>query len=302
MTEFSSASLSQVSAPRELRFTVNGMEFAAQEWGAPNQLPVLALHGWLDNAASFFKLAPRLQNLHIIALDMAGHGKSDHRPGVSSYALWDDIGDIFAVADYFGWNEFVLMGHSRGAIVSTLAAGTFPHRIKCLMLIEGILPEPAHIEDAPQQLANSINGVRAQLQKPLSVYPSIEHAIKAREHGMFPLSYNAAKALTVRGVKAIAGGYSWSTDPRLLAPSAIKISQPHVEAFMRRVVMPVKVLLATDGLPKIFPNYIATLQAYPDIEAEMIEGGHHLHMEAQADVVAEKLQAYLAPFIESYSC
>lgn len=293
---------SPAMSPRELRFTVNGMEFAAQEWGTPGHLPVLALHGWLDNCASFFALAPRLSNLHIIALDMAGHGQSDHRPGVSSYALWDDIGDIFAIADHFGWDEFVLMGHSRGAIISMLAAGTFPQRIRCLMLIEGILPEPARIEDAPEQLANSIKGLRKQSQKPLSIYPSLEHAIKAREQGMFPLSYEAAKALTLRGVKAMEIGYSWSTDPRLLAPSAIKVSQSHIEAFMKRIDMPIKVLLATDGLPKIFTNYLDALGSYPNIHYEILSGGHHLHMESQAEEVARKIQEYLTPFIESHVC
>lgn len=287
--------------PRELRFQVNGMQFAAQEWGESGQLPVLALHGWLDNCASFFALAPRLRDIHLVALDMAGHGQSDHRPGVSSYTLWDEINDIFAVADYLGWNDFLLLAHSRGAIISMLAAGTFPARIRGLMLIEGILPEPARIEDAPQQLANSIIGVRAQLKKPLSIYPSIEHAIKARERGMFPLSYEAAKALTLRGVRAQGDGYSWSTDPRLLAPSAVKVSLLHIQAFMSRITAPIQLLLATDGLPKLYEKYIESVQAYPCINFIVIEGGHHLHMEAQASLVAEKVQSFFMPFIDAHA-
>jgi pimeloyl-ACP methyl ester carboxylesterase len=127
--------MAQSPGPRELRFTVNGMNFAAQEWGDSTQLPVLALHGWLDNAASFFALAPRLKNLHIVALDMAGHGQSEHRPGQMAYTPWDDINDILAVADHFGWERFVLLGHSRGAIIGTLAAGTFPERFIALGLV-----------------------------------------------------------------------------------------------------------------------------------------------------------------------
>lgn len=301
ITESISGDSPDLPIPRELHFVVNGMAFAAQEWGVPGQLPVLALHGWLDNCASFFALAPRLNHLHIVALDMAGHGQSEHRSGASSYAFWDDISDIFAVADYFGWDKFVLMGHSRGAILSMLAAGTFPQRIQCLMLIEGILPEPAPLAEAPQQLANSIQSVRIQAQKPSSIYPTIELAIKAREQGMFPLSYRAAKALTLRGVKQRDDGCYWGTDRRLWAPSAMKLSREQIQAFMQRVNMPVKILVATNGLPKIWAHYADALVPYPDIEVELLEGGHHLHMEAEVEVVAEKVQQYLNPFINSHS-
>jgi hypothetical protein len=37
---------------------------------------VIALHGWLDNANSFARLAPQLKGLRIVALDLAGHGYS----------------------------------------------------------------------------------------------------------------------------------------------------------------------------------------------------------------------------------
>ncbi|HEY8941812.1 MAG TPA: alpha/beta hydrolase [Cellvibrio sp.] len=287
--------------PRELQLTVNGMRFAAQEWGTPEQLPVLALHGWLDNSASFYALAPRLQNLHIIAVDLAGHGRSDRRPGQMAYTPWDDINDLLAIADHLGWERFAFLGHSRGAIISTLTAGAFPERILCMGLVEGLLPEPAPAEDAPKQLAKAIEGLRSQQQKSPSVYPDMEVAIKARERGMFPLSYNAAKALTERGVVAQSNGFSWSTDPRLLAPSIIRLSREQLAAFVNNVNMPVKLLLATEGLPKLYANYLQEVAGFPHIGYELLEGGHHLHMEQEVDLVAEKLNEFFAAFIEAES-
>ena len=288
--------MAQSTSPRELRFNVNGMNFAAQEWGDPSQLPVLALHGWLDNAASFFALAPRLKNLHIVALDMAGHGQSDHRPGQMAYAPWDDINDILAVADYLGWDRFALLGHSRGAIIGTLAAGTFPERFIALGLVEGLLPEPARSEDAPKQLASAIQGLRTQQQKIRSIYPDINLAIKARERGMFPLGHAAAKALTERGVVAQEGGVSWSTDPRLLAPSMIKLSREHLHAFINHVSAPIKLLLADEGLPKLYANYLQEVKQFPQVDYELLSGGHHLHMEQEVDVIAERLNTFFARF------
>jgi pimeloyl-ACP methyl ester carboxylesterase len=290
--------MAQSPGPRELRFTVNGMNFAAQEWGDSTQLPVLALHGWLDNAASFFALAPRLKNLHIVALDMAGHGQSEHRPGQMAYTPWDDINDILAVADHFGWERFVLLGHSRGAIIGTLAAGTFPERFIALGLVEGLLPEPARAEEAPKQLASAIQGLRVQQRKSPSIYPDMSIAIKARERGMFPLGHAAAKALTERGVVAQAGGVSWSTDPRLLAPSMIKLSREHLHAFVNQVSAPIKLLLAHDGLPKLYANYLHEVEQFPQVDYEVLSGGHHLHMEREVDLVAEKLNRFFSQFIK----
>lgn len=286
--------LDDLKRPRELRFTVNGLEFTAQEWGQPDQLPVLALHGWLDNSSSFFKLAPQLENLHIIALDLAGHGQSSHRPGQAAYTPWDDINDIFAVADYLGWQRFALLGHSRGAIIGTLAAGVFPERFIGLGLIEGLLPEPASPQDAPAQLASAINGLRSQQQKTPSIYTSLEVAIKARARGMFPLGCEAATALTSRGVVAREGGFSWSTDPRLMAPTVFKLSREQLAAFLNRINAPIKLLLAHNGLPKLYANYLDEVNKFSQVDYEVLTGGHHLHMEQESLLVAEKLNIFFS--------
>ena len=51
----------------------------ALQFGNPNGKPVLALHGWLDNAASFIPMAPYLAEHNLVAIDMLGHGGSTHR-------------------------------------------------------------------------------------------------------------------------------------------------------------------------------------------------------------------------------
>src|SRR5690625_5314575 len=89
----------------------------------------------------------------------------------------------------------------------------------------------------------------------MRVFQSLDHAVSARERGMFPLSYRAAKALSERGVRPVAGGFSWSTDQRLFAPSAIKLTLAHIQAFIGRVQAPIKLILAEDGIPKMFSNY-----------------------------------------------
>lgn len=281
-------------AAQELIFDVDGMQFSAQAWGDPKGLPVLALHGWLDNSASFLALASRLNNLYIVALDLAGHGKSGHRKSSGPYNIWEDVPEIFSIADQLGWKKFALLGHSRGAIISLLAAGTFPERISHLALIEGALPELVSGDDAPRQLASSIKGINARLGKKLTLYADVESAIKARENGMFPLSYQAAKLLTERGITQSGDGYHWSSDQRLLAPSAIKLLPEQVSAFIARISCSILLILAEDGMPKIFPDYLDTLKSYPKIAIRFLPGGHHLHMEQQVEDVAAVFNSFFA--------
>ena len=97
---------------RERTFEVNGLQIACKEWGRPGFTPIIALHGWLDNAASFDHLIPLMNNVHVIALDMMGHGKSSHRSADSFYEPWIDVGDVISVADQMLWDEFTLLGLS----------------------------------------------------------------------------------------------------------------------------------------------------------------------------------------------
>ena len=101
--------------PRERRFALPGLTLAAEIWGSPGERPIIASHGWLDNAGSFSLLAPLLPGYEIVALDLAGHGLSGSRSPDSAYNLWQDVGDLLDVADAMGWQRFTLLGHSRGA-------------------------------------------------------------------------------------------------------------------------------------------------------------------------------------------
>ena len=98
--------------PIQRTFLINGFTITAQEWGDPCGIPVIALHGWLDNSASFAVLGEKLQSIRLIALDLAGHGHSDHRSGMADYSLLTDVADVIAVADELGLDTFGLLGHA----------------------------------------------------------------------------------------------------------------------------------------------------------------------------------------------
>ncbi|MBU6477927.1 MAG: alpha/beta fold hydrolase, partial [Xanthomonadaceae bacterium] len=131
-----------MNSPTELRIVTPFGEIAALQWGDAAAPPLLALHGWLDNAASFARLAPLLAwRQRVIALDLPGHGHSAHLPrGVRRYHIADQVDRVLDFADALKLERFDLLGHSLGAGIASLTAAAVPARIGKLALIEGLGP------------------------------------------------------------------------------------------------------------------------------------------------------------------
>ena len=89
---------------------------------------MLALHGWLDNAASFVPLAPHLSGIDLVAPDLPGHGRSAHLPAGADYSFAGAVHAVLDVADALGWERFALLGHSMGAGIGSLMAAACPQR------------------------------------------------------------------------------------------------------------------------------------------------------------------------------
>lgn len=283
-----------MSSPREREFRLPALTLAALSWGEDSGHPVIALHGWLDNAGSFDLLAPELAACHCVALDLAGHGKSSHRSLDSAYNIWQDVGDVLDIADALGWERFSLLGHSRGGAIATLFAGTFPDRIERLMLVEGGLPFVGEAADAPQNLAKSITQSRQLMGKRGRVYGSREKAIAERVNGFSPVTEQAADILARRSLKQTNGGWQWQADQRLKAESELKLTRELLAPFLERVAAPAICILADDSPFGDWPIYREMLDRISGIEVHRISGRHHFHLEGEAPRIAAHLNRFLA--------
>lgn len=278
--------------PTETNFPVRGHLVAARLWGPSSAPPVLALHGWLDNAASFDLLAPLLPEFRVVAVDLPGHGLSDHRPRGVPYHYVDWVIDIAALASVLGWERFSILGHSMGAGIATLFAGTFPNRVSRLVLLDGLGPLTADPDQAPLRLAMGVERFLAADSGSQSVLPSREVAVEKLCMAIPGLLPRSAKILLARGLQEGQEGFRWRSDPRLRVPSLLRMTQRHVKSFMKRIECPVLVVRAEQGYPidrEVMEEQFACLR---NAQLIMLPGGHHLHLD-NPEILAPKVRAHL---------
>lgn len=260
--------------------------------GKPDGVPVIALHGWLDNAASFEPLAEHLQQLKLYALDLAGHGFSYHRGFPYNYNIWDDLLDIDQVADALGLEQFCLLGHSRGAMIALLYAASSPERILKLGLLDGYINIISDIDDTAKILARYRNK-RMRGRKRLTVYNQLDEMIGFRQQGYLAVGERAARVLVERNVLPVDGGYVWRTDQALRWSSAVHLNAAQGAAITRSLACPTHLWLAQDSFERSFTaEQFAQQNALISYSIEA--GRHHFHMECDVAGVAAKVDAFFA--------
>jgi pimeloyl-ACP methyl ester carboxylesterase len=241
--------------------------------------PVLALHGWLDNAASFVPLAEQLHDIDLVALDLPGHGTSPHLPAGSDYSLSGTVQTVLDAADALGWERFAVLGHSMGGAIGTILAAAAPERVTRFLAIEALGALADREDRTAQRLRESIAARRALGGKSLRVFPDREAAIRARMQAN-DLSEPVARLLVERGTRAVDGGWVWSSDPRLTVATAVRMTEGQVRDLIANIECPVRVLYA-DPAPPYFPDAMRRERATAlrNGEAVVLSGTHHLHME-----------------------
>ncbi len=275
-------------AVEEFVLSIAGVEIAGKRWRNGTR-PVLALHGWLDNAASFDVLAPQLSDADVVAIDLAGHGYSYHKPPQGTYNLWDDLPDIVRVADQLGWSQFHLLGHSRGAMISALLSAALPERVSSVTFLDGLSPPPMPVAETFNQLGRHLRD-HLQVPKVAARYPSLQRAleVRCRVNG---ITEQVAMPIVERGLKRVGDEWLWRADPRLNYASTFKMGAKQISILHQQIAkMPHLLLLAENGFGARMINH-GDLN-YSALHHALLPGSHHFHLEAAADPLAEKINAF----------
>lgn len=276
---------------RELAIDTPLGRIAGLHAGTPGAPRVLALHGWLDNAASFLPLAPFLGGIELVAIDMPGHGRSAHLPAGADYSFAGALANLLDVADALGWDRFGLLGHSMGGAIASLLAAACPERVTRLLAIEAIGTLAETPEQTVPRLRDALAAQRALRDKRLRVFPDVDSAVRARQFASrvpgSGLGEAEVRLLVARGLRAVDGGYTWSSDPRLTLPTLVRMTEAQVEALVAGISCPVRAIFADPAQPYL-PDGLrrSRTRLLPAGEIVVMPGGHHLHMQQPAEVAA----------------
>ena len=258
----------------------DGRRVALLDNGLQGQPLLVALHGWLDNGASFLPLAPHLEAFHLVCLDLPGHGHSDHKH--TPYVFVDWLDDLHQIVLAAGWTRFTLLGHSLGALIASAYAGVFPEQVERLILMEGLGPLSQPDEEVPGQLRRAILNRSRTRERAASGFASLEEAVAARCK-VADISPAAARLICGRQLEARAGRWYWRSDPRLRDLSPLRMSEGQAQALIRAIACPVLFIRGEQGFPWLLEQWRQRAGAFAQIEMVQVAGNHHFHMENSSE-------------------
>ncbi|XP_055634262.1 probable serine hydrolase [Toxorhynchites rutilus septentrionalis] len=280
---------------------------AGKWWGSRQKQPVLAFHGWQDNAGTFDRLCPLLpEHISILAIDLPGHGKSSHYPkGMHYYIFWDGISLIRRIVKYFGWSKITLMGHSLGGALSFMYAAAFPDQVEGFVCIDIAGPPARDHRKQAASLGDCIDKFLYYETLPESKMPCYSYddaidVVLAAYDGSVDLQ--SVEVLMQRGMAPAPAhsnkeGYHFSRDLRLKVALMGMLSLEQVIAHAERIKCKVLNIRAIPGLH--FENqeyYPSVIEAMKKSSARLIyheiPGTHHIHL-----VTPERISQQVSNFL-----
>lgn len=295
----------------EINFQLDDLTLAALTCGDKSHQPVLCLHGYLDNAASFLPLMQQalqhnnqnnnqennlLNNKRIIALDWPGHGHSSHRSSGAHYHFLDYVSDLVELFTHNNWQAIDIVAHSMGAMIASAFAAAFPEKVKSLTLIDSFgfisLPEEQTTVQLRKGLLSRIKPVKSNRSF------SLETAVKARMH-VSDLTEQHVRLIVQRSlIKAdqteeTTDLYRWRSDPRLRTISPYRLSLAQAQQLFSDISCPLQLIYGDKGMKMVLTGLEQFSSTSTLLTTTKLAGGHHVHME-QVDALLSLLNHFIS--------
>ena len=133
-----------MSSDSQVASATDGRTLTFAEWGDPDGFPVFSLHGTPNSrfARHYDESKYTEVGARVITYDRPGYGGSDRRPG---RRVVDCVGDVSAIADTLGIDQFAVTGGSGGGPHALAVAARLPERVTRAACV--VSPAPYDIAD-----------------------------------------------------------------------------------------------------------------------------------------------------------
>lgn len=302
-----SSILDFTDSAEEMKIELPFGKLAAKWWGPQDIQPILCLHGWQDNAGTFDRLIPLLPpSMSFLAVDLQGHGQSEHYPPGLQYHLIDIVNTIDMIRRKMGWQKVMLMGHSMGSVGSYNYTGLFGDRVAFVVGIDALKSHIRTHHFGNYLQRNIDKNVQLEFQRSdreppaydvdemIDMWVSGTNGSVTRDCVKYILKRNAVPS------KINPGKFYFSRDVRVKFSHYTFVPQETSVEFAKRIKMPYCFIKATGS--KYFEDKKFLLEVIdvlkennPIFEWHMVEGTHHLHLTAP-----ERVAGIITNFLNKY--
>lgn len=276
-------------ARRTLTQRIRAADYVISEWGDATAPLIVYLHGWGDCAASFqFVVDAFARDWHVVAPDWRGFG--DSKVVTEAYWFPDYLADLDEILQIYSPDQpTCIVGHSMGANVAGLYAGSMPERVAAFANVEGFGLRETDPADAPQNYREWLEAGRSVPE--FVTYDDFD-ALARRVMKRSPLLDMAGARFVARAwAEERNGRIELRADSRHKRPNAVLYRRAEAEACWARITAPT---ILISGAQSLFGESPMTV---PDAARHTLpEAGHMMHFEVP-DALAALLEGFFAKYL-----
>ena len=247
-------------------------------------------HGWLDNCLSFEKLAKAMPELKIYAMDIPGHGLSDHIPQGMNYFYHQFMLWAAEWIESSEENDIILLGHSLGATIFSMIIPLVETKVKHFISIDSLGPLVCEKGQLVSKMSSSLESWM-NFKSDVSPIKHDEKSIVKVRALAERISESDSRLLCSRDLIRKDDHIFWTTDKRLRLKSPHYLYEEQVEEYFKANKIRNLIIYGKSGLVHKY-NKMHRLSYLENCSAVALEGGHHLHLEHPMDV-AEIIRDWL---------
>lgn len=271
--------------------SIRGVDYRINEWGDENAPLLIYLHGWADTGSTFQFVVDALKSdWRVIAPDWRGFGRTVHR--CESYWFPDYLADLHVLLEeYSPAIPARLVGHSMGANVASLYAGTMPERVSGFVNVEGFGLPDSDPADAPQRFRDWLESAAKPLE--FSSYADFESLAQKIRKRSPALTEPQANYIAREWAFEEGGRVRLRADPSHKLPNPVLYRRAEAAACWRNVSAEV---LLVSGDRSDFASRFGSVDdlPFPNKRLALLEGtGHMIHFEAPG-ALAEQIEQFFS--------